>query len=262
MIALWHAFAREQFVQNCMERTGFGYSIAVAFPHGSVLEVARSLDLKGDLGSMSRSMGAREDFLQVEHTTELSNSELDRYYMALFGESAHDVAHFDATGLLPEGRNDFAVGGCRRAAWDEIPGHYVLRDELLAEVREAKVAESSKIEPCITSDGLMVESLEELDAAFDEVSRSEMMAYPEFEQSMKACEEALLDADAAARERAQATVFARHESRLHAHHKDFDTVLDKIESDREFLRYLDGLVVDLEREFAELEGQVDQAPEP
>ena len=182
--------------------------------------------------------------------------------MALFGESTHDVDHFDTTGLLPEGRNDFAVGGCRGAAWDAIPGHYVLRDELLADVREAKVAESAKIEPCVTSDGLRLASLEELEEAFDEASTNATMLSSEFEQSLEACEEALLDEESTASERAHATVFARHESRLHAHHKNFDTVLDKIESDREFLRYLDGLVVDLEREFAELEGQVDQAPEP
>ena len=138
----------------------------------------------------------------------------------------------------------------------------MLRDELLAEVREAKVAESAKIEPCITSDGLRLESLEELEEAFDEASGSGTMEQPEIEQSLEACEGVLLDAEATARERAHATVFARHESRLHAHHEDFDTVHDKIESDRKFLRYLDGLIVDLELEFAELEGRVDQVPSP
>ena len=248
MIALWHAFDRERYVDKCMEQAGFDYSITVAFPHESVLNVARSLGLRGDLGSSSRLMG-EGDFLQVMHASVLSDTERDRYYMTLLGESATDVAHFQTTEMLPDGRNDFATGGCRGAAWDEIPGHYVLRDELLREVREAKVSETAGIEPCITDDGLVLDSLAALEAAYEEGSGSGSATHSEVEALLEACEIALLEAEAAAAERARATVFERHKTRLDAHHKEFESVFKKLESDREFILYLDGLILDLEREF-------------
>ena len=248
MIALWHAFDRERYVRGCMEDAGFSYSIAVVFPHESMLAVARSLGLRGDISTSSR-LAAEIDILQTAEVSRLGDSDRDRYYFALLGESARDVEYVDATGMLPEGRNDFATGGCRGAAWDEIPGHYVLRADILAELREVKALESADIEACVTEDGLVIDSLGALEGAYDELLASETN-HSEAEASLRACEEMLLAAEGAASERARATVFERHKTRLEVHHGEFETVFDKIESDREFLVYLDALVIDLEREFS------------
>ena len=165
------------------------------------------------------------------------------------GETAADVAYVDSTGFLPDGRNDFAKGGCRGASWDQIPGHYVIRDEILAEVREAKTLESDDITVCVTESGLVLDGLGALAEAYDDLMASGMNP-SDVEASLRACEEHLEAENHAANERARATVFERHETRLKEHHREFEDVLEKIESDREFLVYLDSLVVDLEREFA------------
>ena len=165
------------------------------------------------------------------------------------GETAEDVAYVDATGFLPEGRNDFAKGGCRGASWDQIPGHYVIRDEILAEFREAKALESDDIAECVTESGLVLDGLEALVEAYDDLVASGISP-SNVESSLRACEEHLEAENDAAGERARATIFERHEIRLKEHHREFEDVFEKIESDRDFLVYLDSLVVDLEREFA------------
>lgn len=249
LIALWHTFDRERYIRECMGEVGFNYSIAVAFPHSSMLMAARALNLRGDISPHPR-LVEEIDILQTAEMSALSPSDRDPYYLRLLGETAEDVAYVDSTGLLPGSRNDFATGGCWGAAWDAIPGHYVLTDEILAEVREAKISESSFIEPCITEDELVLDDLAALDEMYEELSASGMNPQ-DVEDSLLSCEDHLLAADNAARERARATIFDRHEARLKSHHRKFENIFTKIESDREFLVYLDSLVRDLEREFAD-----------
>lgn len=247
LIALWHAFDRERYIRDCMGEAGFNYSVAVAFPHESMLTAARSLDLRGDISPFPRRI-SEIDILQTVEVSGLSDSDQDRYYLKLLGETAEGVAHVKATGLLPHGRNDFARGGCRGAAWDQIPGHYVIRDEILAEFREAKALKSSDIIECVTESGIVLEGLEALAKAYDDLVATGMNP-SDVEASLRACEEHLEAANSVASRRAQATIFERHEIRLKEHHREFEGVLEKMESDREFLVYLDSLVVDLEREF-------------
>ena len=248
LIALWHAFDREHYIRECMDEAGFSYSIAVAYPHESMLTAARSLGLRGDISPYPRLL-AEIDILQTAKVSALTISDRDAYYQRLLGETAEDVAYVDATGFLPEGRNDFAKGGCRGVAWDQIPGHYVIRDEILAEFREAKALESGDIAECVTESGLVLDGPEALAEAYDDLVASGMSP-SSVESSLRACEEHLEAENDAASERARATIFERHEIRLKEHHERFEDVIEKIESDREFLVYLDSLVVDLEREFA------------
>ena len=246
LIALWHTFDRERYIRECMGEAGFSYSIAVAFPHESMLTAARALGLRGDISPYPRQV-SEIDILQTDEVSALAASDRDSYYLALMGETADDIAYVDATGFLPEGRNDFARGGCRGASWDQIPGPYVLRDEILAEVREAKMLESEEIEPCITESGLVLDGPEALDEEYDDLVATGMNP-SDVEASLRDCEEHLEAENSAASERARATIFERHEIRLKEHHQRFEDVFEQIESDREFLVYLDSLVVDLERE--------------
>ena len=242
MIALWEAFNREQHVQECMDHADFDYTIEVAFPAAAVLQVAQSLNLTGSLDSASQLAG-RSDSQQAAYVDTLTKPERNQYFLTLSGETAEDVARFDATGELPEGRNEFARSGCYGAVRDALPGLYKLRRELIPEVIEEKARESTKLPPCVTADGVRIKNLQVLEEVYELNGSAEQL---------ESCEESLVQANEMARKLADATVFSRHKVRLIDQDKRYRSALDEIESDREFLKYLDGLVIDLERELAEL----------
>ena len=120
-------------------------------------------------------MAGRSDSELAAHAETLTGPERNRYALTFLGETDTDVAGVDATGALPEGRKDFATGGCLGAAWDAIPGLY----ELLREVREAKAAELATAAPCVTAEGVRIASLQALEAAYERDSSS---------RELKACE--------------------------------------------------------------------------
>ena len=159
--------------------------------------------------------------------------------MTLFGESAADVALVNSTGFLPEGRNDFAQGGCVGASWDAIPILYVLRDELLPEVREEKATEMADAIPCVTPNGVRLANLADFEAAaFDsgEITQNVL-------KDLDSCEAALYKENAAASARARATVFARHKQRLLQQEERYGSIVDDlIKPDEQFLQYLQGAV--------------------
>lgn len=211
------------------------------FPGSDRLEIADSLDISGSLGSSSQLAG-RSDSELAAHAETLTGPERNRYVLTFLGETDTDVAGVDATGALPEGRNDFATGGCLGAAWDAIPGLYELRSELLREVREAKAAELATAAPCVTAEGVRIASLQALEAAYERDSSS---------RELKACEGPLVKTNEMARERANATVLARHEARLLEQERRYQSALVELKSDRAFLEYLDGVVTGLERKLVE-----------
>ena len=253
-IALWQAFSREEHVQDCMSQAGLDYSIDVAFPAGAMLAVTDLLGIDDNVGSVSEGVGqggaqqglledlAQQGLLEDLTTPDISPvpvAEDDQYFMTLFGESAADVALVNSTGFLPEGRNDFAQGGCVGASWDAIPILYVLRDELLPEVREEKATEMADAIPCVTPNGVRLANLADFEAAaFDsgEITQDVL-------KDVSSCEAALYKENAAASARARATVFARHKQRLLQQEERYGSIVDDlIEPDEQFSQYLQGTV--------------------
>ena len=244
-IALWQAFSREEHVQDCMSQEGLDYSIDLPFPGGATLAVTDSLGIDDNVGSVSEGVGqggAQQGLLEDLTTPDISPvpvAEDDQYFMTLFGESAADVAMVNSTGFLPEGRNDFAQGGCVGASWDAIPILYVLRDELLPEVREEKATEMADAIPCVTPNGVRLANLADFEAAaFDsgEITQDVL-------KDVGSCEAALLKENAAASARARATVFARHKQRLLQQEERYGSIVDDlIKPDEQFLQYLQGAV--------------------
>ena len=253
-IALWQAFSREEHVQDCMSQEGLNYSIDVAFPAGAMLAVTDLLGIDDNVGSVSEGVGqggaqqglledlAQQGLLEDLTTPDISPvpvAEDDQYFMTLFGESAADVARVNSTGFLPEGRNDFAQGGCVGASWDAIPILYVLRDELLPEVREEKATEIADAIPCVTPNGVRLANLADFEAAaFDSGESTQDVL-----KDVGSCEAALLKENAAANDRARATVFARHKQRLLQQEERYGSIVDDlIEPDEQFSQYLQGAV--------------------
>ena len=253
-ITLWQAFSREEHVQDCMSQAGLDYSIDVAYPAGAMLAVTDLLGIDDNVGSVSEGVGqggaqqglledlAQQGLLEDLTTPDISPvpvAEDDQYFMTLFGESAADVALVNSTGFLPEGRNDFAQGGCVGASWDAIPILYVLRDELLPEVREEKATEMADAIPCVTPNGVRLANLADFEAAaFDsgEITQDVL-------KDVGSCEAALYKENAAASTRARATVFARHKQRLLQQEERYGSIVDDlIEPDEQFLQYLQGAV--------------------
>lgn len=129
-IAYWEALRREQLVESCMVESGFSYVADVAFPSEAMLAVAAGLDIGPSpaFGLVPPSETNRA------HESGLSPSERDRYFMALFGESAADIAKANRTGQVPSGRADgFADGGCTGKAAVMVGSIWDLRRSLATE---------------------------------------------------------------------------------------------------------------------------------
>ena len=261
-ILFWEAFSREEHVQDCMSQENLDYTIEAAFPTGPVLSIASSLDIVAndngegdDSGALaSESVGqssAQQNMLDDLMTPDISPVpvvESDQYFMPLYGETAADVAYVESTGFLPEGRNDFARGGCVGASWDAIPGLYELRSEIFDDVREAKVTEMAKAVPCVTTSGVRLANQEDLDAALAAAFENSE-SVEDVMEDMESCETALHNENEAANDRARATVFSRHKQRLLTQHERYGSIVDDvIEPDQPFTEYLKGALAEIEDE--------------
>ncbi len=146
-IALWEAYQRESIVQQCMQSAQLTYDIEVAFPAGVAINVADSLDLPDahSLKHSGKSLGTIASVSATNHqrAMDLAETEQDRYFQTLFGESAADVALVESTGVLPPGRADFARGGCVAQSWNEIPGVYALKRALNSDISQSRSLEMS-----------------------------------------------------------------------------------------------------------------------
>lgn len=130
-IAAWEAFRREEVIASCMERSGFVYVPAVAFPPEALAAVANGLGVpkSGAAPGVSPS-GQNEAYVAA-----LPPQERERYYRALFAESATDVAEAMRSGRIPAGRGtDFRSGGCAGAASAAVPSVWTLKRDLSEEL--------------------------------------------------------------------------------------------------------------------------------
>lgn len=236
-ILLWEVFSREKYVQNCMSQAGFDYNLAFPLDLPAVADwlgiVADDDSVSGEVGQGGSQQGLLDDLMTTD-SSPVPVAEGDQYFMALYGETAADVAYVESTGFLPEGRNDFARGGCVGAAWDAIPRLSELPRELSDEVREERAIEMADAAPCVTPNGVTLENLGDMEWAYVAALES-----GESTQDVESCAPALERENEAASERARATVFARHKQRLLRQYERYGSIVeDVIKPDEQFSQYL------------------------
>nr|MBX2880165.1 hypothetical protein [Granulosicoccus sp.] len=137
-IALFEAYQREAIVNACMKEAGLDYEIEVAFPIGVAIKIASTMELPDPhgLSQLGTLVGAGDRNRQ--RASVLSVTEQERYFQNLYGESAADMALVESTGELPEGRADFARGGCYGKSWEAIPGVYAMKRNLTSQINIAR----------------------------------------------------------------------------------------------------------------------------
>ena len=254
-ILLWEAFQRETYIKQCMIEDGYNYTLDAAFPAGSLRAVADSIGALGNTDELSAVNSAADSESKQTNPDidSLSPNRLDGYYLALYGETAADVAYVDSTGYFPAGRNDFAQGGCfgAAAALPRLTTRFIDDD-----VRAEKTIEMAKAAPCVTPTGVKLMDLEALDFAYARVyenaSASNQMKR-ELESDLFACEDKLARENSAAGERAEVTVFNRHKKRLLEHAERYRVIEKRITNDDEFKQYLRTVVVELEDSWKDID---------
>ena len=125
-IAYAEAVDRAFLTAECMSRNGFSYEPDVAFPAGTVVQIAAATGI-----DTSRSV-AKDDpaLVNAKYLGDLTPGQLDAYYEALVGEDYQAVSRAEKT----EGRGlseEFASGGCQGESWAQIPGIWELRREIM-----------------------------------------------------------------------------------------------------------------------------------
>lgn len=140
-IALWEAYKREVLVKNCMIEANLMYDIEVAFPADVAAGIANDFKLP-DPHSVSRSGTlSGVEVNNYKRAMTLAIDEKEKYFQRLYAESSVDVELVETTGNLPQGRADFARGGCVGKSWDAIPGIYALKHKLASDIALAKANE-------------------------------------------------------------------------------------------------------------------------
>lgn len=242
-IAFWEAFERERLVALCMKEARFDYWPAVAFPAETLPAIARSLGIRPtvlvpilDLSPAERNRAQR---------TALSPRELDRYYQALVGESARDVAESNRSQGPPAGRGeDFATAGCAGSAAGAVPSVWdlgrQLHDELealRADIKDsAELAETGEqFERCVqNASGLEATTPEKLEAILAGDSAQAAAVDLAMERCMLTWAEGYRRGEAAAAERFIET----HSESLSDVKVRYEAILAKLRADPEFLKYL------------------------
>lgn len=136
-IAYWEAYQRELIVKACMSLAGFEYAPNVAFPHAEILIIAEGLgvDWASPAHEQQRSPGKGNR----AYVSQLTQADRDRYFQALFNESAAAIEEADRTGVVSSSRGEsFATGGCFGEAQAALPGIWQARhmlEEALEEMR-------------------------------------------------------------------------------------------------------------------------------
>lgn len=256
-ILLWEAFQREKHIQRCMIEDGFSYTLDAAFPAGSLRAVADAIGAVGqtdDLSSDDATGGAASKRTNPDIDS-LSPQQLNAYYLALYGESAVDLAYVDSTGFLPPGRNEFAQGGCFGTA-AALPRLRTTTRKVDDDLQTEKAIEMAKAAPCITTGGVKLADLAALDfayvAIYDNFATSDDEKR-ELESDLDSCIDALERENAAAKARAKVTVFNRHKKLLLDHAERYKILENEIAQDDEFKQYLRETVADLENSWDDID---------
>lgn len=115
--AYWEAYRREKFIQRCMARAGFRYTMDVEFPADAVVAVANGLAIRPEGNNPDPAVE------NDAYVASLEASALDRYYRTLVGESSGNIEAFEQSGGAVPPAVDaaaFATGGCTGEAAEAI----------------------------------------------------------------------------------------------------------------------------------------------
>jgi hypothetical protein len=120
IIAYWEAYQREVVVADCMADAGFSYAPAVAYPTDAMTRVAENLPT-ADVEPAARATVSPDEQNRATERA-LAPGDRDRYYQALYGETAADIDAAARDGAAPDGQGAaFATGGCAGRAHDAVP---------------------------------------------------------------------------------------------------------------------------------------------
>lgn len=140
LIAIHQVYQREKLIAECMAQAGFSYTPDVVYVEEVVAAAGSSIaspDEQSDVvtDGYSANVGVR---------SELSDAELDRYWKALVGATAEDVAAFEVDGYTPKSWSDnpegFLRGGCTGDAAPPVPNVWDLRRELISDYVDARAS--------------------------------------------------------------------------------------------------------------------------
>lgn len=240
-VAAWEAFRREQSIASCMARAGFAYVPAVAFPSGPLSAVAQGLGVQ----TAAAATGPTPLERNLAYQAALSAEARERYYQALVGEGATDVAQTQRTGRVPDGRGvDFAKGGCVGEADAAVPSVWTLKLQLNDQLDAARqdIAASAEIsaarvafaECAQQAAGVTARGPDDIDAlAATDFSRSDALA-----SVTKACTPVWAAWYRTAEIAAQRRFEQRNTIALLAAQERYRDVMGTISVDQAFLAYL------------------------
>ncbi len=229
-IALWEHFNREQSVERCMIAAGFEYDPVADYPAEAIVAVAASLSVEAtaNAGVVAES-GDDVNSARIERMTQ---SELDKYYAALYDETAADIAVARANhGGIP-GRDDFAQGGCVGSADSEGPRVFSIRQLVVPALGSMRAT----LEPTFSWSCQdpkfawvsLPSDLEEFDPSDADYSEAELRGC-ELELEAQAAKMSLL---------VDAAVAENLATELQAHTAAYESVLATIGTDNPFRQYL------------------------
>lgn len=242
-IAYWEAFRREQSIASCMRASRFEYSPAVAYPFEAMLAVAEGLGVRRNTASPADLVPAVDR--NAAYEAALPADERERFNQALFGESAADIAESNRTGQIPEGRDpDFRRGGCFGQGEASAPSIWELRreldDALIAMHRS--VADSPELGATRTEfracaqrvGGLAADSPADVDAIAARGDSDGTAAATVMEECDAVWIAGYRQAELAVAER----FVESHEASLTALEAQYQSAMETIRSDQDFLTYL------------------------
>jgi len=256
-IALWEAFKREELVQSCMAAAGFGYKIEVSFPAGAVVDVASYLTVEPSLApvdgrTVSLAGGKRaanwNDFLS------LNEGDRDRYALTLYGERAIELIAVNESGALPDGRSDFARGGCVGDAEAAIPGIWALRRAMFQDLETARTdvffstVDDGSFRACAKSMGLDADSPGDVEQAIAGASVNLEVG----EEILARCSMVWENATAAARITIEEKFVEERRDELEVQRGQYERILDTAKADEAFVTYVADITHYLQTEFVEI----------
>lgn len=239
-IAAWEAFRRERLTASCMARSGFDYLPVVAFPSQPLGEVARGLGVRPG-AAVSQPPAERN----AAYVAVLSADARERYYQALYAESASDIAATRRSGRVPAGRGaEFATGGCTGEANAAVPSIWTLKYELSVELDALgrDVARSAQIGGTGDAYAECARRVGQIDARgpadLDALAANDPSAAGAIASVSKECAQIWSSGRRVAESAALQSFERRNAAALSAARQRYENVATTIANDQDFLEYL------------------------
>jgi hypothetical protein len=238
-IALYETFQAEVGIGLCMRAKGHIYRPELSFPPEFAVAISQDLDISlasieangGPLNETARDSGRQRNRKYVDA---MSRSAKNSYYMDLLGESLEDVEFVNRASALPQGRTDFATGGCVGKVNEARSGVYDLRSEVneTARSERAKMHSEQNV-GCSHAALAHITSIEQYEEEYDAVQEAVGAA------GVEQCEAELAEQASAISLRADEAAYEKHSKALDRHSARYSKMLEKAKNDRSFKAFLE-----------------------